>query len=291
MNTSNGIKKVFFILAVAAFIAIVSLIYFMKTAIAPTISDVNTKALEYYNSLLKSKNLTFQEEPVKILKKSNPDNKWKYLKGFDINNVIKDKKIRIEIYDSATLDDLYKASQGTTPSVVEIKDIDGYNAFLSDGKETYRIGNLGLTDISTINISEKDVNYDGANEIILYSGLIHSRTIIIGFNRDAQRWEEWLQTGIIDYIDFENNGVKTITTTATGSIAPLANIHIWNKNHFNTICVSQMLGYNRMAILKKDNKVYFYPDMIPSNEKRKVYALKNGAIKEVEGVNLYENKQ
>ncbi|HEY9061382.1 MAG TPA: hypothetical protein VIO64_12890 [Pseudobacteroides sp.] len=175
--------------------------------------------------------------------------------------------------------------------MVQIKDIDGYNAFLSDGKETYRIGNLGLSDISSINISEKDVNFDGTNEIILYSGLIHSRTIIIEFNHDAQRWEEWLQTGIIDYIDFENNGVKTLATTATGSIAPLANIHIWNKNHFDTICVSQMLGYKRMAILKKDNKVYFNPDMVTPIEKKKVYELKNGAIKEVEGVNLYENTQ
>lgn len=67
-----------------------------------------------------------------------------------------------------------------------------------------------------------------------------------------------------------------------GSIAPLVNIHIWNKNRFNTIHVAQILGYKRMLLLKKDNKVYFRPDMVPSNEERKTFELRDGMIKEVE---------
>ncbi len=274
-------KKSLYVLAAVALIVTASVNFFKSSPISPASGNINNKAMDYYRSLLESNHLTFEEEPVKRLENLTPASKWKLEKGFDINNVIKDKKIRLEIYNTIS-DNLPTASHEATPSVIEIENMAELNGFIVDGKDTFNIGLLGFTDAHNINVLEKDVNYDGTNEIIITSGLIHPTNKIIGFNHEAKKWEIWLQTGNIDYVDFENKGVKTPTTVGRGSIAPLVNIHIWNKNHFDTINVAQMLGYKRMQLLKKDTKVYFCPDMITSNEERKAYELKDGMIKEAQ---------
>ncbi|KNY29597.1 hypothetical protein [Pseudobacteroides cellulosolvens] len=285
MNTILN-KKILYALAAVALIVTACVILFKSSPISPASGNINNKAMDYYRSLLESKHLTFDEEPVKRLENLSPDSRWKLEKEFDINNVIKDKKIRLEIYNNTISDNLPTGSKEATPSVIEIENMAELNGFIVDGKETFDIGLLGFTDVHSISVSERDINYDGTNEIVITSGLFHPRSKIIGFNRETQKWEIWLQTGNIDYVDFENNGVKTLTTVGTGSIAPLVNIHIWNKNHFDTIHVDQMLGYERMQLLKKDNKVYFCPDMISSKEERKAFELKDGMIKEAQDYKL-----
>lgn len=271
-------KKYLYTLVIALMV-ITFVIFLNNSSVLHTLRDENSKAIKYYRSLLESKHLTFTEEPVKVLEALNPT-KWKFEKRLDLNNVLKNKKINLVIYNTAILNYIPTASQEPVPSTVKIEnDIDGLHAFIEDGKETFHIGYIGST-ISDFNVSEKDVNYDGTNEIIITSGLFHPKTKIVGFNHETQKWEIWLQTGSIDYVDFENNGVKTPTTVAKGSIAPLVNIHIWNKNRFDTINVAQILGYEQMILLKKDNKVYF--DTIFSNKGRKAFELRDGMIKEVE---------
>lgn len=94
-----------------------------------------------------------------------------------------------------------------------------------------------------------------------------------------------MDTGSLDYVDYDGNGIKTITTVGVGSISPLVRIHIWDGNHFETIDVTGILGYNRLMLIKKENRVYFVPVMISNKEKRKYFEFKDGVIWEIENPN------
>lgn len=267
-------KKITYALAILAATLCITLIY------KKTIDTSRTeKAMEYYQTVLDNKNLSFKKEPVRQLEELSPENDWTCFRKLNFNNISGGKKIRIEIYYHISNQERFEKSRNENILIEDY--VDGVYAYLIDGNESYGIDYLGGIDVENIEITARDVNNDGKREILISScKRFKEFYTVVGYNSSERKWEIWLFTGYLDFVDYEGNGIKTITTLGLGSISPVVLIHIWDKNHFETINIGQITGYNRMRLTRSRDRIYFVPYM-PDGKGKKVFEFKNGKLWEV----------
>lgn len=263
-----------------ALVILVAAFYITLNYKKTTDTSRTKKAMEYYQTVLDNKNLSFKKEPVRQLEELSPENDWTCFRKLNLNNISEGKKIRIEIYYHIANQERFERSRYEN---ILIEDYADYvYAYLIDGNESYGIGYLGNIDVENIEVTARDVNNDGKREILISSCKhFKERNTVVGYNSSEKKWEIWLFTGYLDFVDYEGNGIKTATTLGVGSISPLVLIHIWDKNHFETINIAGMTGYNRMMLTRSRDRIYFVPDMLNRREKKKVFEFKNGKLWEV----------
>lgn len=264
-------KKISFALVILAAALCITLIYKKTTDINRT-----KKAMEYYQSVLNNKNLSFKKEPVRQLEELKPENDWICFRKLNLSNISEGKKVRIEIYYHIANQERFEKSKYENILIEDYAD--EVYAYLIDGNESYGIGYLLNIDVENIEVTARDVNNDGKREILISSSRRFKEfNTVVGYNSSEKKWEIWLFTGYLDFVDYEGNGIKTITTLGVGSISPLVLIHIWDKDHFETINIAGMTGYNRIMLIKNRDRIYFVPTEL-GGKKKKVFQFKNGKL-------------